>query len=389
VPSTSRPARDRRHVADDLTALLAQIRDLDGFQSFGLPPATGELLAQAKAGPVVTFNISSYRSDALILTETGITSLELPGLAEDTLMDQVDTFYEALSATGRPGPAADRTGAQGTLQEILGWLWEVAAGPVLQVLGYHQPPPDGTAWPRVWWVPGGLLGLLPLHAAGYHAIPPDPQHRAVLDRVVSSYTPTVGALKQAREHARASASVPGRSLIVAMPTTPGLPNLPNVAREAAMLQARLPSPVLLTEPDPAGQAPAEPDELPTRDNVLGNLRRVRRHDVRHVLYRPDHFCWRRRHQPFGSRPPPSDTQNAPPAASLPCPLGRVYSRWRIDPNPASDERFSGYLCAGERDGGADEGVCSKSLWLLTNEFAFHKRPSCFASSSREWISSLW
>jgi CHAT domain-containing protein len=186
-------------------------------------------------------------------------------------MDQVDTFYDALSATSRPDPAADRIAAQGTLQEILAWLWEVAAEPVLQVLGYYQPPPDGTVWPRVWWVPDGLLGLLPLHAAGYHSIPPDPRHRAVLDRVVSSYTPTVGALKQAREHAKASASVSGRSLIVAMPTTPGLPSLPSVAREAAMLQARLPSPVLLTEPDPAGEAQADPDELPTRDNVLARL----------------------------------------------------------------------------------------------------------------------
>ncbi|MFH8492880.1 DUF5131 family protein [Streptomyces coeruleorubidus] len=42
-------------------------------------------------------------------------------------------------------------------------------------------------WPYVWWVPGGLLGMLPIHAAGYHTDSVDDSHRrTVMDRVVSS-----------------------------------------------------------------------------------------------------------------------------------------------------------------------------------------------------------
>jgi CHAT domain-containing protein len=120
----------------------------------------------------------------------------------------------------------------------------------------------------VWWAPGGLLGLLPLHAAGRH----DLRHRGqtVIDRVVSSYTPTIRALHHARRQAAiAAATGPDRSLIVAMPTTPDLPasSLPFAAHEAALLADRLPAPVMLSEPVP-GQAF---DTVPTRDTVLKHL----------------------------------------------------------------------------------------------------------------------
>ena len=58
----------RRRLAGEFAETLARIRSLDGFASFGLPPAAGELLEQAAAGPIVTFNISSQHSDALLLT---------------------------------------------------------------------------------------------------------------------------------------------------------------------------------------------------------------------------------------------------------------------------------------------------------------------------------
>src|SRR6185436_5751086 len=50
---------------------------------------------------------------------------------------------------------------------------------------------DPSSLPRIWWAPGGLLGSLPLHAAGVAT-------DGVIDRVVSSYTPTISALRYAR-----------------------------------------------------------------------------------------------------------------------------------------------------------------------------------------------
>ncbi|MEO3813451.1 CHAT domain-containing tetratricopeptide repeat protein, partial [Sphaerisporangium sp. B11E5] len=265
----------RRLLAEEFTALLEHIRTLNGFAHFALPPTTGQLLEQAVSGPVVVFSVSNHRSDALLLTSGGVTALTLPGLTLAAVIDQVNAFHQALStAADTTAPRAARADAEMTIQDVLGWLWDEAAGPVLAALGYHQPPAPGEPWPRVWWVPGGVLSLLPVHAAGHHTGLTDPQHRTVLDRVVSSYTPTVGALRHARQRSAARGTASHRGLIVAMPTTPGLSghgDLPNVTAEAAKVRARLPDSVVLSEP--GGTTPADPGRLPTTANVLTHLSR--------------------------------------------------------------------------------------------------------------------
>ncbi|WP_327259604.1 MULTISPECIES: CHAT domain-containing protein [unclassified Streptomyces] len=265
-----RTAHDRHRLARDFAQTLAEIRDLDEFASFALPPTTEELLSQAEQGPVVVFNISGYRSDALLLTRDGITHLELPQLTVDALIERVVCFQQALhtAVTGRE--KSERRQAQDLITQVLQWLWDTAAGPVLDALGHHRQPLADADWPRVWWAPGGLLGLLPLHAAGFHTDPADDPHRCtVMDRVISSYTPTVRALRYARQHTREHTphpNAPAQGLVVAMPTTPGLPRhgrLGHVSAEAEMLSHHLPRTVLLREADPDGHPVSPPPSRPT------------------------------------------------------------------------------------------------------------------------------
>jgi CHAT domain len=266
-------ARDRHRLAGELSAVLDQIRSLPQFALFALPPATSELLAQAAAGPVVTFNVSTYGSDALLLTESGIAALELPGLAYDQVTEKIDSFRQAMDTTTDLDVShAERRDAQKKLCGILEWMWDAAAGPVLHALGCRTTPAPGEKWPRVWWAPGGLLAMLPIHAAGYHSEPPGTQpRRTVMDRVVSSYTPTVRALRHARRHGTVTSSSK-RSLIVAMPVTPGGSELPNVPAEVAYVQSLVPDPVTLTEPqDATSAAPSGSSGIPTRAAVLANL----------------------------------------------------------------------------------------------------------------------
>ncbi|MER5887963.1 CHAT domain-containing protein [Streptomyces sp. NPDC001941] len=271
-PDHAGPRRRARHEpAGELEALLVRIRACEGFAAFGLPPTLDELRAEAAQGPVVTFNISRYRSDALLLTRDGVTSCPLPLLTEKAVVEQVNAFHEALAET--TAPDGRRVDAQRTLCRVLAWLWDAAAEPVLSALA-DELRPAGPELPRLWWAPGGMLGLLPLHAAGHHASPGQGPHgRTVLDRVVSSYTPTVRALRHARRP-RPLDTGDLRSLIVAMPTTPGLARLPYVPEEARRLAALLPRPTLLTEPapDPGAGAPAPPaDRTPTLAAVLARL----------------------------------------------------------------------------------------------------------------------
>lgn len=118
------------------------------------------------------------------------------------------------------------------------WLWKSIARPVLEALG-HTRRPDGDDWPRVWWCPTGSLALLPLHAAGYHRQGPA-SDASVLNRVISSYTPTLEALLRARQKPQPS-SAQRKLLIVAMPKTPGQADLPQAETEAEQLAQLLPN----------------------------------------------------------------------------------------------------------------------------------------------------
>ncbi|MEU1468593.1 CHAT domain-containing protein [Streptomyces sp. NPDC005761] len=269
----------RRNRAAQLQATLDNIRMQDGFASFARPPAVSELLAQANSGPVVSFNVSNYRSDALLLTSDGIESLNLPDLTYDLVIDQIQTFHRALETVADPHstPLA-RKEAQAALHAVLGWLWDAAVEPVLRSLGFTREPTPAQPWPRVWWAPGGLLSLLPLHAAGHLSEPlraglEDSEPRTVMDRVVSSYTTTIRALHHARRH-RASTPSVSRALIVAMPTTPGVQGrLDHVSEEAEMLCGLLPESTLLMEPGAEADGMTAPgsETRPTKARVLKSL----------------------------------------------------------------------------------------------------------------------
>ncbi|WP_460397306.1 CHAT domain-containing protein [Actinophytocola sediminis] len=244
---------ERVRLTGELAATLRDIRAVDGFATFGLPPTTRELLAEAVHGPVVTFVVAGNRCVAVILTADRVTSLELPGVTEQALTDRVRAFHDALPAAVSRDLNAVEHGpdARDVLTSVLEWLWDNVVGPVLDQLGFHRTPSGHiTGWPRVWWAPAGRLGLLPLHAAGYHDDPDTPARRTAIDRVVSSYTPTIRALRHARRSPAIGRS-PDSSLIVAMPTTPGLAGdgqLPHVRVEAEILRTLLPNAHTLDTP---------------------------------------------------------------------------------------------------------------------------------------------
>ncbi|MET7853509.1 CHAT domain-containing protein [Streptomyces avermitilis] len=263
------PFQDRHSLVAEFNATVAAIRDLDGLKAFLLPPEPEELIAEARYGPVVVFNVSRSRGDALLLTSDGIDHLSLSELSESAVRERINLFHQTLSVTSdKNASLAEKVAAQETLSAVLEWLWDTTAEPVLSALGYQDAPRTGEVWPRVWWAPGGLLGLLPLHAAGHHReVGKGGSNRTVMDRVVSSYTPTIRALHHARRHGPAP-STTGPALIVAMPTTPDAGPLYGAADEAEMLHDRFPRSRRLINDDTARDAP---EQAPTKANVLVHL----------------------------------------------------------------------------------------------------------------------
>ncbi|MEV6282439.1 CHAT domain-containing protein [Kribbella sp. NPDC051770] len=214
----------RHALSDEWDQLLETIRQQAGFETFLRPPAIEELLPAGAQGPVAIINTSVLRCDALIVANGRVTLVELPELHHAELTTRAEAFRIAV---------LQRDDA--TVQETLTWLAKVVTDPVLAAAGPHLP---GRDLPRLWWIPTGPLTTLPLHAAG------PPNGPSVLDRVISSYAPTVRSLADAR---RTTSDTPGSPLIVSVPAAPGTPPLPRVREETAALTNRFPAALVLAD----------------------------------------------------------------------------------------------------------------------------------------------
>lgn len=217
--------------------LVARIRAHPGFSRFLMTPRVEELRRAAAGGTVVLVNSGRNRADAILIRAEGdAQQVPLPELSANDVVAQAESMVGTVH-TGKSDLAmADR----------LAWLWDTVVRPVWEAF------PPGDTPHRVWWLPIGLLGLFPLHAAGH------PGRSGALDAFVSSYTPTLRILA----HAHDSPSVAARhQLTVALADTPGLPGLPGALTEALELHRRRPDrPPLLNQDATTGQVAAA---LPT------------------------------------------------------------------------------------------------------------------------------
>ena len=245
----ARLAGERRmRAAREWDDVVATVRTLPGFADFQQPVEFAQLRRAASEGPVVIVNASRIRCDALIITLAGVQVVPLERVTWDEVLEHGDAYLHAiqrLSGYGDQDP--DREEAIARLTAIvttLRWLWDTIAEPVLATLG-HEREPAYARWPRVWWSATGPLSMLPLHAAGHDRPEPDGSWASVLDRVVSSYTPTLGALIRARERPVAAAAAGRRLLVVTMPAAPadsGLRPCPVPVRRPTGWPPALPAP---------------------------------------------------------------------------------------------------------------------------------------------------
>jgi len=209
------PSRWRREAAEAFDALLATIRGIPEHSDFLRPPSPAALTRCAARGPVAIINVSRYGCDALLLQSDGVRPKALPDLVAADVADRASALIRACAD---PDWATNKL-----LNDTLQWLADSVVDPVLDEL-FGSQASDGPP-PRVWWLPTGPLSALPLHAAG-----------SALQRVVSSYTPTLRALM----HAQPITSHVVRSLVVGVTEADGYPELPGAADEAALISAILP-----------------------------------------------------------------------------------------------------------------------------------------------------
>jgi tetratricopeptide (TPR) repeat protein len=222
--------------------LVRRVRDVRGFTGFLLPPPIRQLRRAAVGGAIVYVTVHQDRGHALIVRNgEPVTAVALPGLTWRALNSWTDRLRVAQAIAGDPAqPATERTAAQRHVVDVFGWTWATVVDPVLRELRHTTTPEADEPWPRVWWCPTGLLSFLPLHAAG------DPSTRDnTLDRVVSSYTPTIRALQSVP----GSTATSGATVVVAVPDPPGHQPLSGVAAETDVLRRLVPGATVLARPD--------------------------------------------------------------------------------------------------------------------------------------------
>ena len=219
---TESEQKKRRDADIRLSEILEEIRTQPGFSEFLFPLGEEAIKTTADLGPLIVVTVDNFRCDAFLVERHQIRVLHL----HDLTLEDVHNHVRRLQMSRFSVPY---------LSSMLEWLWNTIAGPCLDALGYNNTVVDDN-WPHVWWIPTGPLSHLPLHAAGLHR---KGSTDTVLDRVISSYAPSLKALAHGRQqaHHMLRESKPGSALLVTMSNTPSRSPLHYAVEETSVLEA--------------------------------------------------------------------------------------------------------------------------------------------------------
>jgi CHAT domain-containing protein len=162
-----------------------------------------DIIQAAQDTPLVYLVSTDRGGLALLVHKRKITQIKLPRLNTQTVAEQVQNYL-----TGLASPRCHTRDK--ALDTTTAWLWDVAMGPVLdELFGVDA----------VVLVPGGLLGLLPLHAAWTPDASRPSGRRYALDMATLSFVPSARSLLFARAQSTQppAGAAAGKVLIVANP----------------------------------------------------------------------------------------------------------------------------------------------------------------------------
>ncbi|EJD03002.1 uncharacterized protein FOMMEDRAFT_156360 [Fomitiporia mediterranea MF3/22] len=167
-PSFDEMLKSKRQLAKERDEIINEIRRLPGFENFLAATPFKVLRRAASEGPVIMVN--QY---------------------EQFFNDSLETYCELLLT--REQFTASSSEYEVKLVEAMKMLWDRVVFKVvnkLEELGINEGS-------RIWWCTTTVLSALPFHAAGPYQNK-DGTSKYLLDKYISSYTPTLGALINAR-----------------------------------------------------------------------------------------------------------------------------------------------------------------------------------------------
>ncbi|KAG2083938.1 CHAT domain-containing protein [Suillus cothurnatus] len=173
-----------RRLVKDWNGTVEEIRKIEGFSRFLLPPLFSDLQDAARDGPIIVLIASRSSCDAVIIPhKQPPTNIPLP-----TDLEKLQILAARLQRRSPPA-----------LTTALAELWDDVVRLVVKNLGPFAPRGS-----RIWWCPTSFFNFLPLHAAGEYRA----NGESLSQQYISSYTPSLTALMKARRSHDRCPSVP-------------------------------------------------------------------------------------------------------------------------------------------------------------------------------------
>lgn len=216
---------DYRELIKEWDRCVQEVRKVKGFENFLRRRPFSVLKEAASAGPVVILIVGSFHADALIVRANG----PVQRISLNITKKEVTVMLKQLNAE----VAKKQMDRQDWVlrKKVLEPLWSKVCEPVLGVL---KP----TSKEHIWWCPTGNLSFLPIHAAGKYSVFQRNQPvigQTVPQRVISSFTASLGQLLDSRSRAVCSESKLSRLLVVGKKEEPSydpkMKSLEGVTRE--------------------------------------------------------------------------------------------------------------------------------------------------------------
>ncbi|KAG1776392.1 CHAT domain-containing protein [Suillus placidus] len=192
--SADQAATKYRKLTEQWEAAVTEIRNLQAFSRFLLPPLYADLQAAARHGPVIILIASQYSCSAVIVPTFGDPHhVPLPSIALADLKTLKDRFTRAIRYASRMNPAESRT----DLMVLLRIVWHKIMLPIVNVLEHVLKLKRLS---RIWLCPTAAFTSIPLHAAHPFKTRADRSKEPCLeDLYICSYTPTLSALIRSRQ----------------------------------------------------------------------------------------------------------------------------------------------------------------------------------------------
>ncbi|KAG2122491.1 CHAT domain-containing protein [Suillus clintonianus] len=193
--AADRAATEYRRLTMQWDAAVAEIRNLQAFSRFLLPPSYTELQAAARYGPVIIFVASKNSCSAIIVPTSGEPhNVPFPSITRAYMEDLKDRFARAILQASKMGLKQQRNDLIVLLREV----WNNIMLPVVNLLEHTL---ELKRQSRIWLCPTAAFTSIPLHAAHPFRTKADRSGKepCLEDLYICSYTPTLSALIRSRQ----------------------------------------------------------------------------------------------------------------------------------------------------------------------------------------------